>query len=293
MAIDFATLPAPEVVETLDFETIFAEMLADLRARHPEFSALVESDPAYKILEVAAYREMLLRQRVNDAARRRFLAFAGGADLEHLAAFYGVERLVITPANDSAFPPVAAVYEADDHLRGRVRDHLAGSSSAGPAAWYRFHAMAADPGVLDVGVDAPSGGNVRVAVLGRTANGAPTAETMAAVEAAIMAPDVRALCHTITVQPAAIIPVNVTAAITLLPSAPLSAVQEIEATLRAAFDASRGLGWDVTRSWISKTLHTAAVYKVELAGPAADVTVAPHQAPALGQVTLTFAGRAG
>lgn len=293
MPIDLATLPAPEVVETLDFETIFAEMLADLRARHPEFTALVESDPAYKILEATAYRELLLRQRVNDAARRRFLAFAKGGDLEHLAAFYGVERLLITPADETAFPPVAAVYESDDHLAGRVRDHLAGSSAAGPAAWYRYHAMAADPGVLDVGVDAPSGGNVRVAVLGRTADGMPTAETLAAVQAAIMAPTVRALCHTITVQPAAIIPVHVAAAITLLPTAPLSALDEIEATLRAAFEASRGLGWDVTRSWISKTLHTAAVYKVELAAPAADVTVAPHQAATLGTVALTFAGRAG
>lgn len=293
MAIDFATLPAPEVVETLDFEAIFAEMLADLRTRRPEFTALVESDPAYKILEAAAYRELLLRQRVNDAARRRFLAFAGGADLEHLAAFYGVERLLITPADKTVFPPVAAVYETDDHLRGRVRDHLAGSSSAGPAAWYRFHAMAADPGVLDVGVDAPSGGNVRVAVLGRTTDGMPTEATLAAVEAAILAPNVRALCHTITVQAAEIIPVNVAAAITLLPSAPLSALDEIEASLRAAFEASRGLGWDVTRSWLAKTLHTTAVYKVELSGPAADVAIAPHQSPTLGTVALTFAGRAG
>lgn len=293
MAIDLATLPAPEVVESLDFEAIFAAMLADLRVRHPEFTALVESDPAYKILEAAAYRELLLRQRVNDAARRRFLAFAGGADLEHLAAFYGVERLLITPADNTVYPQIAAVYESDDHLRGRVRDHLAGSSSAGPAAWYRFHAMAADPGVLDVGVDAPSGGNVRVAVLGRTADGAPTEATMAAVEAALMATNVRALCHTLAVQPAEIVTVNVAASITLLPSAPLSALDEIEATLRASFEASRGLGWDVTRSWLAKTLHTAAVYKVELAAPAADFAIAPHRSAALGTVALTFAGRAG
>ena len=48
------------------------------------FTALVESDPAWTILEVAAYRELLLRQRINDASRAVMLAFATGADLEHL-----------------------------------------------------------------------------------------------------------------------------------------------------------------------------------------------------------------
>ena len=73
-AVDLSRLVAPTVVETLDFETIFAAMLADLQARDSAFSALVESDPAYKILEVAAYRELLIRQRVNDAGRAVMLA---------------------------------------------------------------------------------------------------------------------------------------------------------------------------------------------------------------------------
>ena len=33
-AIDLSQLPAPSVIEALDFETILAEMLADLRARY-------------------------------------------------------------------------------------------------------------------------------------------------------------------------------------------------------------------------------------------------------------------
>ena len=68
-AIDLSTLPAPHVVEPIDYQTILSAMIADLQARDPAFTALVESDPAWKIIEVCAYREMLLRQRVNDAAR--------------------------------------------------------------------------------------------------------------------------------------------------------------------------------------------------------------------------------
>lgn len=54
--IDLSTLPSPNVVEALGFETIFAAMLNDLCVRDPSFTALVGSDPAYKVLEVCAYR---------------------------------------------------------------------------------------------------------------------------------------------------------------------------------------------------------------------------------------------
>ena len=107
--IDLSTLPPPSVVETLDFEAILAAMLADLQARDPAFTALVESDPAYKILEVCAYRELLIRQRVNDAARATMLAYATGADLEQIGALFGVTRLTITEADEEAVPPVPAV----------------------------------------------------------------------------------------------------------------------------------------------------------------------------------------
>ena len=45
-----------------------------------------------------AYRELLIRQRVNDAARGVMLATASGTDLDNLAANFNVERLLITPA---------------------------------------------------------------------------------------------------------------------------------------------------------------------------------------------------
>jgi phage-related baseplate assembly protein len=36
----------------------------------PSFDATVASDPAVKVLEVFAYREMLIRQTFNERARR-------------------------------------------------------------------------------------------------------------------------------------------------------------------------------------------------------------------------------
>lgn len=103
--VDLSQLAPPNVVEALDFESIFAAMLADLRARDSTFTALVESDPAYKILEVAAYRELLIRQRVNDAAKAVMVAYATGADLDQIGANYDVARLLITPADETTIPP--------------------------------------------------------------------------------------------------------------------------------------------------------------------------------------------
>lgn len=92
--IDLSKLPAPQLVEELDYETILTDMRGKMRDICPEWTGYeLESDPANKILEVAAYREMLLRQRMNEAVRGVMIAFATGADLDHLAAFYPETRL--------------------------------------------------------------------------------------------------------------------------------------------------------------------------------------------------------
>ena len=104
--IDLSKLPAPKIIEELSFETILAAMRADLEGRLPGWTAAVlESDPANKILEVAAYRELLLRQRINEAIRACLLAFAQGSDLDHLSAFYAVSRLEGARATFTAWAP--------------------------------------------------------------------------------------------------------------------------------------------------------------------------------------------
>ena len=97
--IDLSQLPLPAVVEQIDFDTVLGQMLADLVARDPAFTALVPSDPAYKVLEVCAFREVVLRQRVNEAAQATMLAYATGADLDHRGATYNVERLLLEAGN--------------------------------------------------------------------------------------------------------------------------------------------------------------------------------------------------
>ena len=92
--IDLSKLPIPKVIEELDYEQLFQEYLQDFTSRDRDYDALVESDPAIVLLETMAYRELLLRKRINEAATASLLAFATGSDLDQIVAEYGVERLV-------------------------------------------------------------------------------------------------------------------------------------------------------------------------------------------------------
>jgi hypothetical protein len=148
-------------------------MLADLQARDPTFTALVESDPAYKVLEVCAYREMLIRERVNTAAQAVMLAHARGADLDQLGALLGTECLALDPGNPDE--GVAPTMESDENFRRRIQLAPEGFSVAVPEGAYVFHALSADTDVLDASATSPAAGEVVVSILSRMGNGAASA----------------------------------------------------------------------------------------------------------------------
>jgi len=90
-------LPAPEVIEEFDFETIKQRKLntfmAIAKAKGIEYVPS-ESDDVMTMIETDAYEEMLLRTRINNAVKAILLAFAKGRDLDHLGVtYYGVVRL--------------------------------------------------------------------------------------------------------------------------------------------------------------------------------------------------------
>lgn len=290
-AIDLAQLPAPDVVEPVDFEAILSAMVADLQSRDPDFSALVESDPAYKILEVAAYRETLLRQRVNEAAKSVMLAYAAGADLDQIAANYNVQRLVVDPGDADAIPPVPPTLESDDDLRRRVQLSFEGFSTAGPTGAYIFHALGADPDVLDAAVASPAPGDVVVTILSRQGDGTPSAAVLAAVEAVLSADDIRPLTDKVTVQAATIVDYTVAATLTLYEGPDATVVKTAaEAALQGYVDEQRRLGRDVTLSGLYAALHQNGVQNVSLASPAEDVVIAPDEASHCTGISVTIGG---
>lgn len=166
--IDLSKLPAPKVVEEIDYETLLKEYYSTFIGKDPGYDALLESDPAIIVLQTAAYREMLARQRINEAAKSNLLAYAAGSDLDQKAAGYGVERLE---------------GEDDDRLRYRCQLSLEGFSTAGPIGGYIFHALSASVKVKSVDVGSPNPGEVVVTLLSTDFDGTPAMrETMTDVE---------------------------------------------------------------------------------------------------------------
>jgi phage-related baseplate assembly protein len=309
--IDLSQIPAPDIVEALDFETIFTAMLVDLQARDATFTALLESDPAYKILEVAAYRELLLRQRVNDAARGVMLATAVGTDLDNLAANFNVLRFEIMAANDTVIPPIPAVNESDTNFRARTQLAFEGLSTAGPVGSYIYHGLSASGEVKDIAVDAvtfhitdglvvidndanlttPEPGKVVVTVLSTTGNGVADTELLGLVTAAVNVDTVRPLTDRVTVRSAAIVNYSVVATLYFYdgPSAP-TVLAAAHIALNAYIAEHRKIGYDITRSGIFAALHQPGVQNVTLTTPSADVVIANYQASYCTAITLTNGG---
>lgn len=81
--VDLSALPSPEVLESLDFEDAYQEELAVFRAYMGDnWNAELESDPVVKLLELAAYRRLQIRARINDASKSLLLAYAQRTDLD-------------------------------------------------------------------------------------------------------------------------------------------------------------------------------------------------------------------
>ena len=287
--VDLSQLPPPQVVEPLSYEEILAEQLAEMRVRFPALIQGLESEPSLKILEVTAYRELLLRQRVNDGARATMLAYAKGADLDHIGALYGVSRLLLDPGDPDARPPVPPVYESNDDFRRRIQLSPEGYSTAGPTGAYEFFARSADPTVKDVAATSPSGGRVSVVVLSSIGNGVPGDDLIATVQAVLDAERIRPVCDTVTVVKAAVINYDLTAELEMDAPPDQELVRaEAERSARDYVDKAHRLNRGVSLSGLYAALHVGGVRKVKLTAPAADVAAAAGKATWCENLTVTI-----
>ena len=278
--LDLSRLPAPLVLEPLDFEALYQEALTDFRAlMGGNWSAALESDPVVKLLEKAAYDKMMGRARINDAAKALLLAFARDSDLDHLAANYNVQRLLVVPADPGAVPPIEAQYESDDSLVERTLLAFEGMSIAGPRDAYVFHAMSADGRVADARASSPSPATVEVSILSRIGEGLASEDLLEVVRQALNDEEVRPVGDRVIVQSASLIDYQVEAVLYLYPGPEIElSLTEARAALERYINTQRRLGRDIRRSAIHAALHVSRVQRVELIQPAEDVVVLDHEA---------------
>ena len=281
--IDLSQLPSPTIIEALDFETILIEVKAVMVAAFPEdqqaavaAALTLESEPLTIIAQAMTYRELLLRQRINEGAAACMLSHSTGDDLDNIAANLDTERLTITAATDTA----DAVMESDEALRLRAQAAFEGMSVAGPSEAYEYFARSASGQVSDARATSPSPAEVVVAVLSTEGDGTASSELLAAVAAAVNDEEVRPLGDRVTVQSAEIIEYDIDATLYLYPG------PESEPIINAAMaslqtflaDNDKKIGRDIVRSAISAALHVQGVQRVVINTPADDLQIDNTQA---------------
>ena len=217
MSVDFSQLTKPSMVEEIDFESILAERkeklisLFDSTDQDQIRQTLQrESEPLTKFLEENAYREVILRNRINNAALSVLLAFAEKTDLDAVVANYGIKRLLINEATADS----DAVYETDDALRYRASLVFDSLSVAGPTSAYEYHALSADGRVADAKASSPAPAEALVTILQNdTETGAATDALLSIIQSYLNDDVRRPVADRLTVQSVGVIPFELTATI--------------------------------------------------------------------------------
>lgn len=277
---DLASLPWPGVVETLDIEAVVTSMRDDLVSRFPAIVGVIdlESEPARKLIEVFAYREVLLRARINDAARQRMMAFATGSNLDAIAAYYGVSRFE---------------GETDTSLRRRTQLAPEAMPHGGTVGSYKFLALqAAFPDLKDVGVVARGRGHVDVVLLGNTGQGVVALDVIERVRAKLLADDGAPITDVVAVIAAKIVPYSVAVTVHVaLGQDPVSVKANAFAALQAYVDERHRIGVTVAASGLWASAHVPNAERVEATAPVADIFVRPDEAPFCTSITVNVVVR--
>lgn len=291
--VDLSELPPPEIIATLDYEAILSDVMAMIIAAYPQekqpaiaAAMTLESEPLTVIAQVFSYRELMLRQNINDGAAACMLSHANAGDLDNLAANNNTARLTVAEATDTT----DAVMESDSALRLRAQSAFEGLSVAGPTGAYEYFAKSASGKVADAKASSPAPAEVVVSVLSAEGDGAASDELIATVYAMLSSESIRPVGDRLTVQSAEIITYDIQATLYLYPgpeSEPV--VSAAEASLQKWLKSQGRIGLDVAKSAILAALHVQGVQRVELDLPER-IIISDTQAARCASVTITRGG---
>lgn len=304
---NLAGLPPPDALGAVDYEAMLAARIADLKARLtaaglPDVAARLDSEaePLTIGQETDSHGEMLLRQRVNEAVLANMIAYATDANLDHLVATrFGISRLVVTPADPDAVPPVEAVMERDEDFRDRALLSMEAHSSAGPEGGYAYFALQASAEVHDVAVygeedeaeyiggDPVLAPEVLVTILGKEGVVASSG-LRATVLAALNQEEVRPVGDKVTVESATVETYAVVGVVRHAPGADPAPLLALAHAQVAAYAAARyRIGRIAQRLGIGAAMKVTDVEEIVLTLPAADVDPGSKGAAWCTSITLT------
>lgn len=273
--INLALLPPLTVVQPVDYEATVADI-----ATRAKLGNMSPSDPAYRVVLAAAYRETLVRHDANEQALGLMLAFANGAELDHLGATYYRDA--------DGLPVVRFDGENDNDYRARLQLSPEGLSVAGPDGAYIFNAKTAHPDVKDVNVASPAPVEVVLTILSHTGSGVPAGEVLAAVDEYVWPR--RPFTDQVTVQAAEIVTYSVNASLTMRkgPDPEVARKAALSAALLYARKRHVLGGW-VTDSGLDAALTVEGVELVSLNG-FDNIQCSKTQAPYCEAISVTIGG---
>jgi phage-related baseplate assembly protein len=302
-SIDISRLPAPDAIEALDFEALYAAFKVRFlafwetqRAINPALPAYdvqsLETDPAGIVGEAWSYLRLMDRQRVNDAFRALLAAYAKGSNLEGIAAGRNLARIVIVPATSSA----AAIMEGDDALLRRylLSFDVPASASAGR---YLYDAWTAWPqsadktlGLWDARVNGRAihgrVGDTDVVVIGPEGR-LPTPAELASVRAAVTHPNRAPEAVAISVMAASRVEYAVSLVLEVPAVGPSPDVLKAEAIKRvtAAANDRTLIGGEIPAGLLSGSAFGVGIIKVRDRAPVV-IEPDPYRVPVMTALTI-------
>lgn len=262
VTLDLSRFPPPLAIRDVTYEGILAARKNALQAAFDKYDipydvAMLETDPAIILEEADAYRELLTLAAINDAVRAGLVAFAVGSDLDHLAAFYGVTRFE---------------NETNDDFRRRVLLAPEAFAAAGPEGAYVYHALTADPRVLNADVWSPASGKVAVAIQSREGDGAASDELLTVVRSRLNRRDIKPLTDMVSVQSVENVPYAIDVEAFILPGPDEVMVREsVLASLTKMAADRRTPSRDMPLSAIHAAAMVGPVDKVIVKSPLVDL----------------------
>lgn len=304
--IELDQLPEMKVLEDLDSEELITTRMTQFvnlwKSNDPPAAANydvenLEFDPIRIVQECNAYFELLLRDRVNQAAKAVTLAFGSDEDLDAIASRYpgGVPR---------------QSGEDDDSYRTRIWLSPNTLSPHGTYEAYVFWALTAVPSLRDATAYADRGTpNVTVTLMAEgdeielgtddksvteTPSPTPSDDDIDAVREYILDESRKALTDVVYVRTPKIVHIDYEIRYWLFPGwSQTSMEKQLWKAMAGLLEKQRWLGYSHTQAAAEAALMVSGVYNVVVDKPSADVEVDIHEVVVVDSVKMTFAGRAG
>ena len=288
-----ANLQPMIVLEEIDTEEILADRMERLKllwaSYDPPLAAQydvegLEFDPIKINQEASTYFELMLRDRVNQAARSVTLAYAIGSDLDAIASRYpgGVPRLE---------------GESDERYRRRIWLSPNTLSPHGTAEAYEYWALTALPALRDVtairSVQHDYYPTILITCLmGPDGDPKPSQEQLVYIRSYIQSLSRQGLTDVISVNPPKVMEIEYVIDVWLYPGAsPDQAINKITANLSKLIEDQYWLGHDHSHTAIHAACALSGVHHIEIISPDDDVHIDLDWVVKVSGVTIRLAGR--